>query len=356
MLHSLHRFDAFQKVDGAYQTRTSSGGVLSALAFLAVLFMLASETRDYLRYQHTHSFAIDTKVQQKVQINLALTVAMPCNLLRVDVLDASGGTENIRSSIATQTVSLRKVFAIAGGGSPLPRSVNRGGAEAHVHDVFAQAGRRRGGKTGPSAVKDHQHLGDAACRIEGSVLVSKVAGLLHVTAHGHGHGGAYVPRHMLNFTHHIEELSFGPLYPSLVNPLDDTMHVAGHPVAAFRYFISVVPTVYVDASARRLPTNQYAVNEYYKPKTASDNKPPGVFLEYNFESIAVTIREHRASLLAFLVRVCAAVSGFFVTIGLAHRAAVSVFGNRPLHGKVRTGILDSKHPPSRAEIDVPLRI
>ncbi|KAJ2065988.1 hypothetical protein GGH13_005895 [Coemansia sp. S155-1] len=344
-LNSLYRYDAFQKVDRAYQARTSSGGVLSILALLMVVVMLASETREYLRYQHTHSFTIDSEVQQKVQINIGLTVAMPCNFLRVDVLDASGTSENIHSSITTRPVSQHLKFA------GVQRSVNQA-ADLHVHDIFAQANKRRRKSTVDGK--------GSACRIEGSVLVGKVSGLLHVTAHGHGHGGAYVPRHMLNFTHHIDELSFGPLYPSLVNPLDDTLHFANHSVAAFRYFISVVPTLYIDPAGRRLPTNQYAVNEYYKAKSDSadaDGKPPGVFLEYSFESIAITIQEHRASFLVFLVRVCAAVSGFFVTIGLVHRLVVSltgsVFGIKNGGSKAHVGILDSKHP-SRADIDVPL--
>ncbi|KAJ2812232.1 hypothetical protein H4S07_001539 [Coemansia furcata] len=347
-LNSLHRYDAFQKVDHAHQARTSSGGVLSVLALLVVVVMLAAETREYLRYRHTHSFAIDSQVQQKVQINLALTVAMPCSFLRVDVLDASGTSENMRSSLALLPVSQRVAFAGVGPA----RSVNRASA-MHVHDIFALANRRRGKNAGAGDAKG------TACRIEGEVLVSKVSGLLHITAHGHGHGGAYVPRHMLNFTHHIDELSFGPLYPSLVNPLDNTRHFSNHSVAAFHYFISVVPTLYIDPAAHRLPTNQYAVNEYYKPKTDpgdSDGKPPGVFFEYSFEPIAITIREHRQSFVVFLVRVCAAVSGFFVTIGLAHRLAgcvwETVVGNRGAKPYV-VGILDSNHP-SSADIDSPL--
>ncbi|KAJ2410107.1 hypothetical protein GGI10_004583 [Coemansia sp. RSA 2530] len=341
------------RVDGAYQARTSSGGVLSILALLAVVVMLASETREYLRYKHTHSFTIDAEVQQKVQINLGLTVAMPCGFLRVDVLDASGTSENIHSSITTRSVSQRST--LTGVGERL-RSVNQA-ADMHVHDIFALASKKRRGKN--AGTVDVKGV-DEACRIEGSVLVSKVAGLLHVTAHGHGHGGAYVPRHMLNFTHHIDELSFGPLYPSLVNPLDDTLHFANHSTAAFRYFISVVPTLYIDSAGYRLPTNQYAVNEYYKARLDpmdSDGKPPGVFFEYSFESVAITIREHRTSLVVFLVRVCAAVSGFFVTIGLVHRLVASVTeavaGNKGVGASAAVGILDSKHP-LRADIDAPI--
>ncbi|KAJ2003263.1 hypothetical protein H4R26_003159 [Coemansia thaxteri] len=324
MRRALQAFDGFQKVDSAYQARTSSGGVLSMLAALAILLMLASETREYLRYKHTHSFSVDSEVQQKVQINLGLTVAMPCAFLRVDVLDASGASENIHSSIVSRATTQRKAFAAVRGS----RAVNRV-SEMHAHDVIAEAARKHR-KPVVAPVTGAQSAEDAACRIEGSVLVNKVAGLLHVTAHGHGHGGAHVPVHMLNFTHYIDELSFGPLYPSLVNPLDETMHFAHDSYAAIRYFISAVPTLYIDPAARTVSTNQYAVNEYYKAQSddsAMGGKPPGIFVEYSFEPIAVTVREHRGSLLVFLVRLCAAVSGFFVTVGLVHRLVLGVVGS-----------------------------
>ncbi|KAJ2838719.1 hypothetical protein FBU31_000858 [Coemansia sp. 'formosensis'] len=200
---------------------------------------------------------------------------------------------------------------------------------------------------------------ETTCCIGCEVLVSKVSGLLHISAHGHRHGSAYVLCDMLNFTHHINELSFSPLYPSLVNPLDDTHHLSNHSVAAFHYFISIIPTLYIDPAACRLPTNQYAVNEYYKPKTDpgdSDGKPPGVFFEYSFEPIAITIRGHRPSFVVFLMRVCAAVSGFLIAIGLAHHLAgcvwETVVGKRGVKPYV-VGILDSNHP-SSADIDSPL--
>ncbi|KAJ2676577.1 hypothetical protein IWW42_000452 [Coemansia sp. RSA 1085] len=316
---AIARLDAFSKVDSAYQARSPSGGFLSVVVLLAMALMAASELRDFMRYRQTHEFAVDTDIQQALQVNFAMVVAMPCALMRVDLLDASGSSRSLNIGTLMQPVSQKQAFALGSSRSGSMHPV----ADMHVHDIIAEARRSRQmpQENMPTTVGK---LEDAACRIEGSTMVNKVAGLFHITAHGHGYGGAYVPSHMMNFTHYIEELSFGQLYPNLDNPLDNTLHVASDHVADFRYFISIVPTTYIDARARRLLTSQYAVNEYYKPHTdLSDlgGRPPGIFLEYGLESIAVTVREHRGSFVAFIVRLCSAVSGLFVTAGIVYHAA-----------------------------------
>ncbi|KAJ2448935.1 hypothetical protein EV183_005169 [Coemansia sp. RSA 2336] len=326
---AITRLDAFSKVDGAYQARSPSGGFLSVVVLLTMALMVVSELRDFMRYRQTHEFAVDTDIHQALQVNFAMVVAMPCALMRVDLLDASGSSQNLNIGTSMQPVSQKQAFAL---GNSRPDSIYPI-ADMHVHDIIAEARRSRQmpQQNIPTTISK---LDDAACRIEGSTMVNKVAGLFHITAHGHGYGGAYVPNHMMNFTHHIEELSFGQLYPNLDNPLDNTLHVANDHVADFRYFISIVPTTYIDARARRLPTSQYAVNEYYKPHTDPadlDGKPPGIFLEYRFESIAVTVREHRGSFVAFTVRLCAAVSGLFVTAGIVYHIAVRLTNAVLLH-------------------------
>lgn len=96
---------------------------------------------------------------------------------------------------------------------------------------------------------------------------------------------------VMNMTHSIHELSFGQLYPAIVNPLDDSFelsrtckgllrdrflslddticalkkwvarldtytHVRSHFVhiafEAFQYFLVVVPTIYIGKSTKRL--------------------------------------------------------------------------------------------------------
>lgn len=60
------------------------------------------------------------------------------------------------------------------------------------------------------------------CNLKGSFPVGKVQGTFQITAIGHGFLGQHTPHELLNFTHRIDELSFGTRYPGLVNPLDKT--------------------------------------------------------------------------------------------------------------------------------------
>lgn len=87
----------------------------------------------------------------------------------------------------------------------------------------------------------------------------------------------------MNLSHVIHEFSFGPFFPRIVQPLDNSvelatgrkrltkqlrgsqtrlMHSSSNPAFhIFQYFISVVSTRYVDASRRTLDTNQYSVTD-----------------------------------------------------------------------------------------------
>ena len=47
-----------------------------------------------------------------------------------------------------------------------------------------------------------------------------------------------------NFSHHVNELSFGPFYPSLTNPLDNTVATTETNFYKYQYYLSVVPTIY----------------------------------------------------------------------------------------------------------------
>jgi len=130
-----------------------------------------------------------------------------------------------------------------------------------------------------------------------------------------------------NFSHVISELSFGPYYPSLVNPLDRTINTAEAHFHKFQYYMSVVPTVYsVSGGSFSLPslfssssnyantktifTNQYAVTE--QSKQVSDRNVPGLFFKYDIEPILLTVREHRDGVLTFLVKVVNVLSGVLV--------------------------------------------
>lgn len=146
-----------------------------------------------------------------------------------------------------------------------------------------------------------------------------------------------------NFSHHINELSFGPFYPSLTNPLDNTLATTGSNFYKFQYYLSVVPTIYTtDAkSLRRITktqqgespssgsdgleshphrhskktvfTNQYAVTEQSHP--VPENNVPGVFVKYDIEPILLTIAEEWSSVPSLFIRLVNVISGVLVAGG-----------------------------------------
>ena len=144
-----------------------------------------------------------------------------------------------------------------------------------------------------------------------------------------------------NFSHIINELSFGPFYPTLTNPLDNTYATVATNFYKYQYYLSVVPTIYTtDAKALRkidkyaespssgsdaieqhrlqyarntVFTNQYAVTQQSHP--VAENMVPGVFVKYDIEPILLTIAEEWASVPSLFIRLVNVVSGVLVAGG-----------------------------------------
>lgn len=138
------------------------------------------------------------------------------------------------------------------------------------------------------------------------------------------------------------EMSFGPFYPSLVNPLDNTLAATENHFHKFQYYLSIVPTVYT-TDARALGrmvekhnespssgddglkthkkryakdtvfTNQYAVTE--QSHKVPEQQIPGIFIKYDIEPIQLTIAEQWSSIPAILLRLVNVVSGVLVAGG-----------------------------------------
>lgn len=96
---------------------------------------------------------------------------------------------------------------------------------------------------------------------------------------------------MLNFTHSINQLSFGTYIPGITNPLDQTLQMTEHPLTAYQYFVSIVPTIYYDRTGvltTATVTNQYGVTEFVKLlKDERSGSVPGIFFKYALEPISV---------------------------------------------------------------------
>lgn len=238
-----------------------------------------------------------------------------------------------------------------------------------------------------------------ACRIYGSLEGNKVQGDFHITARGHGYMEFGQPSHLdhtaFNFSHHINELSFGPHYPNLLNPLDKTTSATEANFYKYQYYLSIVPTIFTkrsittasgtlnpaaipqpptldlqpatkvakDGSVKHVAnpamradhksifTNQYAAQS--QSREVNHNTIPGIFFKYDIEPILLIVAEQRQGLLALLVRLVNVISGVLVGGGwvfLLTEWASDVWGRRRgrrggggATGMLGNGVLDGKH-------------
>ncbi|CAI4215725.1 unnamed protein product [Parascedosporium putredinis] len=268
-----------------------------------------------------HTFAVEKGIGRSMQINVDIVVNMKCSDLHVNVQDASGDTifagmllkrEDTAWSQWADGKGVHKLGADSQGRIMTGAGYDEEGfGEEHVHDIVA-AGKKKARWPKTPKVKGKAD----SCRIFGSMDLNKVQGDFHITARGHGYRGVgeHLSHDEFNFSHIISELSFGPFYPSLVNPLDRTVNVAKAHFHKFQYFLSVVPTIYTVGTkgkpSNTILTNQYAVTEQSKETT--EHSIPGIFFKYDIEPVLLTVQETRAGLFVFIIKIVNVLSGVVV--------------------------------------------
>ncbi|KKY30390.1 putative copii-coated vesicle protein [Diaporthe ampelina] len=314
-------FDAFPKSKPQYVTRTSGGGKWTVAMIFVTLILVWSELSRWWRGTEQHTFAVEKGVGHDMQINLDTVVRMKCSDLHINVQDAAGDRILAASKFKRDPTSWSQ-WVDKKGNHRLNRDQHgkivtgegheEGFGEEHVHDIV-----RLGGKRAKWAKTPKLRGPSDSCRIFGSLDLNRVQGDFHITARGHGYMefGEHLDHNSFNFSHIVNELSFGSFFPSLENPLDRTVNVATSNFHKFQYFVSIVPTVYSVGPAspyndNTLFTNQYAVTE--QSAEVNERVIPGVFVKYDIEPILLQIEESRDSILVFLIKVINILSGALV--------------------------------------------
>ncbi|WVQ80240.1 hypothetical protein IAT38_002345 [Cryptococcus sp. DSM 104549] len=328
----IQSFDAFPKVQATYTVHSRRGGVLTAVVGFIIFLLVLNDLGEYLYGAPDFEFMVDPDVQKDLQLNVDLTVAMPCQYLTIDLRDAVGdrlhlsdsfvkdGTNfNLGKASAMKNASPTSPSASEVISSALRRTPNQKGSFSGIKRLF-----------GPSAGKvKKQHAAyrptydkvadGPACRIYGSVEVKKVTANLHITTLGHGYMSfQHTDHHLMNLSHVVHEFSFGPFFPAISQPLDKSYEITEQPFTIFQYFLRVVPTTYVDAGRRRLTTSQYAVTDYSR-SFEHGRGIPGLFFKYDLEPMSVIIRERTTSLYHFFIRLVGVIGGVWTVAAFGLR-------------------------------------
>jgi hypothetical protein len=368
-LSGVKAFDAFPKTKASYTTPSARGGQWTVLILLVCTLFSFSEFKTWWRGSEHHHFSVEKGVSHDLQLNLDIVVNMPCDTLRVNIQDAAGdrilaGDLLKREDTSWQLWMQKRNYETYGGAHEYQTlshedndRISAQEADAHVHHVIGEVRRnsRRKFAKGP-----RMRWGETAdsCRIYGSLEGNKVQGDFHITARGHGYRemAPHLDHSAFNFSHMITELSFGPHYPSLLNPLDKTIAESESHYYKFQYFLSVVPTLYskgrnaldaytsnTRAGRNTIFTNQYAATSQSGPIPETPSLVPGIFFKYNIEPIMLLISEERSGFLALVIRVINTVSGVLVTGGWIYQISGWVGEFLIKRRRQTEGVLTGKH-------------
>lgn len=250
-----------------------------------------------------HQYSVDEKVRSTLSLNMDILVNMPCKYLDANVRDFTDDLYLAEEVLNFEGLRLPEYFW----------NLAREKKDVITPDVdvvlsnsleadFATKGMRR-------------NLDLPICRIFGSIPINRVQGDFHITAEGYGYRRDQVtPEEALNFTHFINEFSFGTFYPYIENTLDATVHKTDVRRKTYQYDLKVIPTVY-GKLGHEIDTNQYSVRMY-----ETENKhAPGIFIKYDFDPIKMSIIEKRLSFFQFVIRLVTIVGGFWTMAGWGYR-------------------------------------
>lgn len=382
-LANLRTFDAFPKTKPTYTTTTSAGGLTTLIIAILCTLLTITELLTWSRGTESHHFTVERGVSHELQLNLDIVLAMRCSDLHVNVQDAAMDRimagdllkkdDTLFSLWGDRSRQARNRRAQA----PYPRSGDKLGdsdsarlraeeEDQHVSHVLGHM-RDNPSKKFQKTPKLHRWESANACRIYGSLEGNKVQGDFHITARGHGYmefgGQQHLGHESFNFSHYINELSFGPHYPSLLNPLDKTGDTTEAHFHKFQYYLNIVPTIFTSrrvstpagaldpalvpqpptldmtpnhhasssffSSPNKAPepithiptpstkkdhrsifTNQYAATS--QSREVASNTIPGIFFKYDIEPILLIVSARNGSLLALLVRLVNVMSGVLV--------------------------------------------
>lgn len=322
----LTGFSAFAKAETHLTKQTTHGAIVTVLGAMLAMVLFCHEIGSFYSQRIT-KMSVDLERRHQLPVNLDVTFpSVPCAVMALDVLDISGTSESDVNHAKGMDIHKHRLDSK---GRPIgkkdyitPQSeemvndpmfggavvnINIQQALKHLQDMEDEDGNHEG------------------CRVTGSLLLNRVAGRIHLAVHQNmlfrmvpmllqGH---HLPK-VLNMSHHVHELSFGPHYPGLVNPLDGFHNmIASAPEGeepdwkTFKYFIKVVPTEYHGRLGRVTETHQYSVNEFVAPIPGDGSQFPGVDIQYDVSPIVVHVNDRAPSFLHFIVRICAVIGGVF---------------------------------------------
>ena len=199
-----------------------------------------------------------------------------------------------------------------------------------------------GGDEGQAMLEGSTEMGRVGegCNVRGVVLVNRVPGNFHISAHSKAH--SFQPG-KLNMSHSVRYMTFGrQLTPAMRrllprdvaaahDSLEGSTHIATGMNTTLEHYLKVVHTSYA-LSRRTIDTYQYTANSNHY---SDDTSLPAAVFSYDTSPMQVLVSEERKSFGAFLTQLCAIIGGVFTGTGLVD--GLIFHGGNTIRRKVELG-------------------
>lgn len=327
--------DAFKKVPEKYTETTEIGGTLSLLSRILVIYLIYKEVSYYYDASPVFKFKPDIDMDDKVQFHVDITVAMPCTSLSgVDLMDEtqqdvfSYGTLQREDTFWKMSEEEKSNFELVQHMNVFLREEYHSVADILFKDILKSTDVSDVPVT-PRKVKENDQRD--ACRLHGTLGISKVAGVLNIVGGTtpivelvEDHWMIDFKRTPLNFTHRINRLSFGSFSRRIVQPLEGDERIIDDESTTVQYFIKIVPTE-IQNTFSTFNTYQYSVTENIRKLDSSKNSygSPGIYFKYDWSAIKVIVQSDRDNVIQFAVRLCSIIAGIVVLSGIINYVLVS---------------------------------
>jgi hypothetical protein len=341
LMRKFEVFDLFPKVNDEFALKTQTGGLISLLTFIFMILVITVEFANREVDSITQQAARFTGHEpEQSQIILNITIAYPCQLLRVRVHDNSGNHQLDSDQLITRQRLDKWLKPIS---DPL--------FDGDPNSLFSQCGSCHGSgytmccltcfdiaaafklenrlvptlngleqcQRDWAAIAEGEscHLSaEIGTRFRSGQVLIRAGGNIQMPVH-YKHDLTYY-RNSVNLSHWIETLRWGPSFKGLINPLDNSQYAQrGEGFYFFHYKLNLVPTIGWDDRGKPVHSHQYsaAFSEKAITKTVS-KRFPAIAFEFDTAPIVVKYVSKSGSILKWATGLLAIVGGGFTIGGL----------------------------------------
>lgn len=160
-----------------------------------VLVIMVSELLFFESKVLTYQYSVDPAASGQLQVNMDISIAMPCDAITISAADVAHTAFNIQPFIRREPTAFSAIDFTGG--------IDFNKLEGGVSSLIRAARRAREQREKGGAI--------AGCRLHGVFYINKVDGLISIApaGHGGGHGhGKHVPHNRMGYSTRIYSLIF----------------------------------------------------------------------------------------------------------------------------------------------------